>query len=195
LDPKDYVAYINPRIVDTTKIFHYEYEECSSFPVYYNFFYFRLRAKARRPLGVFVSYFDENGKPYKKELFDFEARVFCHEYDHIFGKPMIHWKVSEGDIEVTSEDSFDNLKSTIDYYKNRLIDAKTNDSSIFNYLETNLYNHNSDTYIEDQLELADQTINKNDRKLSFEEVMLVDIEKGIRKDLKLQLRRDTQKII
>ena len=139
-----------------------------------------------------MAYFNESGKAQEKELFDFEARVFCHEYDHLVGVPFIYWKVSEGDIEVHSNDSYDNLKITIEYYKNRLSDARINDSSIFEYFETPLVNADHDNFMEEQLQLDYEL--KNKKKLSFEDVMLIDIEKGIRKDLKMKLKKSTQKV-
>ena len=76
-------------------------------------------AKCRRPLGIVVSYNDENGIFKEDELYDFKARVFHHELDHNNGKPFIHWKVSEGEIEIKEQfknESFENLK----YVKNNI---------------------------------------------------------------------------
>lgn len=188
LHPNDYEVVINPRIVTASKISHYEYEECASF----NF----IKAKVKRPLAILVAYFDENGKPQERELFDFEARVFCHEYDHLQGIPFVHWKVSEGEIEVhTDEDdpsASDNLKITLEYYRNRLRDAKRNNPEIFQYFESPLLNADEDNFLDDNMQLDYEF--KNKKKLSFEDVMLVDIEKGIKKDLKSKLKRTTQKI-
>lgn len=54
----------------------------------------------RRPLGIKVSYLDYEGDEHEKELYDFHARMFLHELDHINGKTMTHWKLSEGNIDV-----------------------------------------------------------------------------------------------
>lgn len=50
-----------------------------------------------------VHYHDENGNFHEEELYDFRARVFQHELEHNSGKPFIHWKVSEGEIEIKEE--------------------------------------------------------------------------------------------
>jgi len=126
---------------------------------------------------------------------EFEARVFCHEYDHILGIPFIHWRVCEGDIIIkdefiTEEDKYENLFYAIDHYKNRLEEAKIHNQDIFrnqadsfNCMNENLgFTHSYRSDI-------------NDKKLHFEDVMLMDIEKAIRKDLKLKLKRRTSENI
>ncbi len=73
--------------------------------------------KCRRPLGLKVFYHDQTGKFQEEEIYDFQARVFHHELDHNIGKPMIHWKVSEGEIDIKDEyhnEPFDNVKYVFD---------------------------------------------------------------------------------
>jgi len=148
-----------------------------------------LKVKAKRPLAVLVSYFDPNGVPYQKELYDFEARVFCHEYDHLLGIPFIHWKVNTGDIELNTNESYSNLYYTIEYYKNRLRDTKLSDPSYFDFFETEMRNIDNDNFMDEQLMIDYELRNK--RKLSYDDVMLIDLEKAIKKDLKLKLKRET----
>lgn len=156
-----------------------------------NYYKYSLRAKAKRPLAVAVAYFDENGKPQDKQLYDFEARVFCHEFDHLQGIPFVHWRVSEGDIEIISKESFENLQFTIEYYKNRLRDTKRSKPDVFEFFDIPLLNLDQDALIEEKM-MVDYEM-KNKKKISYEEVMLIDIEKGIKKDLKLKLKRETQR--
>jgi peptide deformylase len=54
----------------------------------------------RRPLGIKVSYLNMEGDEVESELYDFHARMFLHELDHINGKSMTHWKLSEGNIDI-----------------------------------------------------------------------------------------------
>ncbi len=119
------------------------------------------------------------------QLSDFDARVFSHEYDHIRGIPFIHWKISEGDIETKEEynQEFDNLMYTIEYYKHRIIDEKFSQFNIYEKFNTPMLNENDPEkkfMIENELSF--------NNKLNFEELMLIDIEKAIKKDLKLKLQ-------
>ena len=54
----------------------------------------------KRPQGVLVNYLTETGDEQEHRLFDFSARVFLHEIDHIEGRTMTHWKISEGNIDI-----------------------------------------------------------------------------------------------
>lgn len=67
----------------------------------------------KRPLGIQVSYINEEGDEIEAELFDHKARMFLHEMDHINGKTMTHWKLSEGNIDIieSEQDSYKNLAS------------------------------------------------------------------------------------
>lgn len=78
----------------------------------------------------------------------------------------------------------------IDYYKNRIKEAKVYYPYLFrNDTESsNLFNKDVDVDLNENNGYHSTNINK---RLSFEEIMLIDIEKGIRKDLKLKLRRET----
>jgi len=54
----------------------------------------------KRSLGIQVSYVNEEGDEIEEELYDFNARVFLHELDHINGRTMTHWRLSEGNIDI-----------------------------------------------------------------------------------------------
>lgn len=58
---------------------------------------FSLKAIIRRPYKIEVSYITQDGEYIKKQIQDFEARIFYHEFDHLNGK------------------TFDNLDLTIDH--------------------------------------------------------------------------------
>ena len=66
----------------------------------------------KRPMGIQVSYLNEEGDEVEEELFEFKARMFLHELDHIDGKTMTHWKTSEGNIEVLDgeKENYKNFK-------------------------------------------------------------------------------------
>jgi peptide deformylase len=67
----------------------------------------------KRPMGIKVSYLNEEGDEIESSLFDFHARKFLHELDHINGKTMTYWRLSEGNIDVIEghQDSYKNLMS------------------------------------------------------------------------------------
>lgn len=66
LDPEDYEVYINPLIMAETTDMEYGWEYSASFP--------GIRAMVKRPLGVKVSYFTQDGDEIEKELYNFQAR-------------------------------------------------------------------------------------------------------------------------
>jgi len=76
----------------------------------------------KRPIGVQVSYLDERGDEVEKKLYDFSARVFLHEMDHVLGRSMMHWSLSEGNIDIikTHLDESENLATTVEFYKEKI---------------------------------------------------------------------------
>lgn len=54
----------------------------------------------KRPIGIHVRYLNENHDEIEQKLYDFHARMFLHEIDHLDGKTMTHWSLSEGNIDV-----------------------------------------------------------------------------------------------
>lgn len=75
---KTFIAVFNPKILAYSKRKKLYFEGCLSIP---NFF-----GEIERPVGVTVSYTDENGKEVKDKLTGIEAWIFQHEYDHLRGK-------------------------------------------------------------------------------------------------------------
>lgn len=80
-----------------------------------------------------------------------------------------------------------NLK-VLDYYRNRLRDVRKSKPESFEYFQNmHLMDGQDNTPFKDW-DLA------NNMNLSFEDTMLVDIEKAIRKDLKIKLKQETREI-
>lgn len=81
----------------------------------------------KRPVACDVSYINEKGDLIEDRLRDFKARVFLHELDHIDGKTMTHWRVSEGNIDVLPEKKpeYPNVMTTVDFYKSKIEDLKS----------------------------------------------------------------------
>lgn len=70
-------ACINPVVVETSARSIVETEGCLSFP--------GLWLKVKRPETVTVQYQNIEGETVQEELEGLAARVFLHEYDHLFG--------------------------------------------------------------------------------------------------------------
>lgn len=53
--------------------------------------------------------------------------MFLHNMDHINGKTMTHWRLSEGNLDIIEghKDHYKNLQSTIDFYKLKIDDMKS----------------------------------------------------------------------
>lgn len=121
LDPSDFQLYMNPRVLAETVAHDHKWEFCLSFP--------QLRCLVRRPIGVHVSYLNEDGDEVTQKLYDFHARMFLHELDHLKGRTMMHWRLSEGNIDILRglpQEDHENLLSTVQFYKEK-IDAMKKD--------------------------------------------------------------------
>lgn len=74
----------------------------------------------------------------------------------------------------------------MEYYKNRLIDVKNSKPNSFDYFQNmHIMDYENNTPFKDW-DLA------NNVNLSFEDTMLIDIEKAIKKDLKIKLQKETR---
>ena len=80
LNSNSYRAFLNPRLISITDIHEFGIEECLS----------RMgeRAQVKRPIAVTLGFQDEKGNVKEESFFDFEARVICHELDHLEGIDM-----------------------------------------------------------------------------------------------------------
>ena len=70
-------AIINPKITHVTQDMIIGEEGCLSFPFLY--------IKIKRPAGVIVECFDSKQQEQTIELTGWNARIFGHEYDHLYG--------------------------------------------------------------------------------------------------------------
>ena len=118
LDVAKFDTFINPKVLKEITENVYDWEFCTSFP--------NIRCMVKRPTGILVSYINEDGDEVEKDFRDFQARVFLHELDHINGRTMTHWRISEGNIDVldSHKDKYPNLMTTVDFYKGRVHEAK-----------------------------------------------------------------------
>lgn len=118
LNIEDFNSYMNPKVLKETTEMVYDWEFCPSFP--------NIRCMVRRPTGILASYIDEAGDEIEKNFNSFEARVFLHELDHINGRTMTHWRISEGNIDVIDENKakYPNLMTTVDFYKTKINEVK-----------------------------------------------------------------------
>ncbi len=80
-----------------------------------------------------------------------------------------------------------NLK-VLEYYRNRLRDVRKSKPESFEYFQNMHVMGGEDNTPFKDWDLA------NNMSLSFEDTMLVDIEKAIRKDLKIKLKKETREI-
>ena len=64
----------------------------------------------KRPIGIKVAYLNIEGDEIEEEIFNFRARVFLHNLDHLNGRTMTHWRLSEGNLDIIDDHK--------DHYKN-----------------------------------------------------------------------------
>lgn len=76
-DSEKIVAYINPQILESGEQQSTSEEGCLSLP--------EAWGEVKRPDYVRIKYMNQHGEHVEEELFDFPARVFQHEIDHLFG--------------------------------------------------------------------------------------------------------------
>lgn len=70
-------VYINPVLSRPSKKTSILPEACLSIP--------GLRGRVERPLGITIEAYDLEGKPFKKEFYNYASRVLMHENDHLNG--------------------------------------------------------------------------------------------------------------
>ena len=118
LRPEDYLTFMNPRLVSEPVSQMVEWEHCLSFP--------GVRCMVKRPNAIVTNYLDEQGTEHERKMRDFSARVFLHELDHINGRTMTNWRISEGQIDIIEgkEDSNQHLMTTVNFYKDKIAEMK-----------------------------------------------------------------------
>ena len=98
------LEFINPEIVRTSGENKIVNEGCLSVP--YDYMEENLY-KVRRPNIVRAKFFDRNGTPQEIKLTGYEAKAFCHEYDHLEGILFVDWaKKQKGGKYINSEGNF-----------------------------------------------------------------------------------------
>ena len=179
---------MNPKILKEIQENVYDWEFCASFP--------NIRCMVKRPVGVLVSYIDELGDEVEKDLRDFDARVFLHELDHINGRTMTHWRISEGNIDVidSHKEKYPNLVTTVDFYKERVQEATQEFKDQEMFKDDRKHVEVTDTdgvkWKEFKPELREDiykiTGMTKDLQPTFEETMLMDTIKAMRRDRRSQ---------
>lgn len=62
-----------------------------------------MRLMKKRPIGIDVSYLNEEAEEIEEKLYDFQARVFLHEMDHINGEIMKDWRLQDGRVDLIDD--------------------------------------------------------------------------------------------
>jgi peptide deformylase len=86
---------INPRFQALSEIKEKGWEGCLSIP--------NIRALVPRYTAIKIHYMNEQGDEQTAELNDFVARVFQHEFDHLYGKVFLDSVETNQDIIAESE--------------------------------------------------------------------------------------------
>jgi len=102
----NYTVYINPKIIESSTDYDTKEEGCLSVP--------KIYGHVKRSLKIKIEALDRNFNKIEKELVDFEARVFQHEYDHLEGVLFID-KVTQMD-RIMMKGKLKKMKKA---YKNR----------------------------------------------------------------------------
>ena len=152
----------------------------------------------KRPQGILVNYLDEFGKEQEHKMHDFPARVFLHELDHIEGRTMTHWKISEGNIDIIpgKEDTHRHLMTTVDFYKDKISEMKEQfDTELFvdkRSFEESVDKEDGDMWkhfkSQTRKELIQDVELSPTTKPAFEETMLLDTIRAMRRDRKDQAK-------
>lgn len=114
LDPNDFKIFMNPKILNETSAQEYQWEYCLSYPY--------IRCMVKRPLGIHVWYLNEEGIEMEQKLYDFQARLFLHELDHLEKRTEKQWSLYAGNIDVLRYPPEEQSKvmSTVQYYSRKL---------------------------------------------------------------------------
>lgn len=95
------LEFINPEIIRTSGENKIVNEGCLSVP--YDYMEENLY-KVRRPNVVRAKFYDRYGEPQEIKLTGYEAKAFCHEYDHLDGILFVDWaKAQKGGLYVNGE--------------------------------------------------------------------------------------------
>jgi Polypeptide deformylase len=117
----------------------------------------------------------------EEEIEGFKARIFQHELDHLNGKHLLSWSVSEGEVEMLpqAEMEFPNFKKVLDEYKLVIEKKKKEYPDAFKKTvdEINLKNQASDPQYWNRMK-------KKESQFSEEDIMYQKLKKAIEIDVK-----------
>lgn len=80
----------------------------------------------KRAFGISTSSYNEEAEFIQEKFFGFRARVFSHEVDHLRGKHLMTWSVSEGNISVCpteNEEDHYYLLNSVEHWKEQIKQA------------------------------------------------------------------------
>lgn len=96
------IEVINPEIIRTGGENKIVFEGCLSVPHGY---IPDEDSKVRRPNMVRAKFFDRYGNPQEMKLTGYEAKAFCHEFDHLNGIVFTDWAIAQkGGKTINTED-------------------------------------------------------------------------------------------
>ena len=103
------LEFINPEIIRTSGENKIVNEGCLSVPYDYMD---ENDYKVRRPNTVRAKYFDRYGEPQEIKLTGYEAKAFCHEFDHLNGILFVDWARKQKGGKFVNTDK-DNIYPTV----------------------------------------------------------------------------------
>lgn len=125
----------------------------------------------------------------EEEMEGFRARVFQHELDHLAGKHLLNWTVSEGEVELLpqAEMDFPNFKKALEEYRRVVAKKKKEFPEAFKKTSEsiNLKDESANPHYWNRLQ------NKGESQFSEEDAMYDKLKKAIAIDIKnFEVRRE-----
>lgn len=113
---EDYEAYLNPEVEEPKDLtMDSGHEECPSFP--------NVKATVSRFTSIPVLYMSESGIQVSTTLTGFQARIFQHEVDHMYGLSLLNFTISDGEIDLIEPRDQSKLLDVLREYKARFRSA------------------------------------------------------------------------
>ena len=69
----------------------------------------RIKTLIKRPYTIISEYLNEQGEHEEQQMENFEARIFCHELDHLCGVTIENVDPLLGNIEIAEENAEEGL--------------------------------------------------------------------------------------
>lgn len=95
------IPFINPKIIKSSNKLIAETEGCLSIPL--------VAGIVPRPKEIKIKYQDINGKKHTETFYDMEARILCHEIDHLNGIVYLDRILDEKVIMYKSKEDMDGI--------------------------------------------------------------------------------------